>query len=99
MAEQKMIRVVTPEGQETIVPAANELAIREMYANYPVADQIKLKIEPYNVPVQAPVLNTATPTKAAEFQDELARLMEQRKQAKIPVVEKAKRKYTKKQTA
>lgn len=94
-----MIRVLTPEGRETIVPAANELAIREMYASYPVADQIKLKIEPYDAPIQAPALNSITPTKAAEFQDELAKLMEQRKQAKSQPIEAPKRKYTKKQIA
>lgn len=94
MAEQKMIRVITPEGKETIVPAANELNIREMYASYPVADQIRLKIEPWNEP---PIEHPNTPpseSKATEFQDELAKALEARNTAKAP-----QKKPTKKQTA
>lgn len=82
MAEQKKIRVITPDGRETIVPAANELNIREMYAGYPVSEQIKLKIEPYTGTAFQRNGNTVTASKAAEFQDELTKLMQDRKQAK-----------------
>lgn len=95
MADQQMIRVITPEGRETIVPAANELQIREMYAHWPPHEQIKLRIERYHAPEQQQVVTSPGAEKAKEFNDELQKILEARRNKQ----QEPKRKYTKKQTA